>query len=304
MRGPPIHRYPSAVPQMERISSNTPHSLPTTNNPPRPRIPRPPSHTVPLSRLSEGGTPGHLRPGQRVGPRQGPRPALPSGVSLTASSTHNSYSRRPALVSRRPDVGLTLQHRPGPPGQQTRIARQQTGIARQQARIPAIAARGQDRQPRRITPFRANPAYGEVDAEVELFSFRTQSAETFHAVFSQRFQYSLIHPSVLDRLALDPLDLPPGTFRQHIICPLGRIMPRRYVGLAIRQRQLGIECQAVLVLVLDDSAPNRGPGIYLGQPFIFENLDGRLPLLSQSVSVRPEGQLGSPNVLAPQTPRA
>jgi len=251
---------------MEGVSSNTLQNPPTTSNPPRPQRPVLPSQTVPSNRLSRHGIPRHLRGGQRAVPRRGPHPVphpVPQGeLPAARSAVQNLRTRRSVPPPRRPGIGANVLHRTGNPGPQ--------------AGVPPAADQRQGRQSRSRRPYHVN-LESEAEFEVGLYSWRTRSTLGFRAVFSQQFPCSLVHSSVLDTLAVEQLELSPDMSERNIFCPLGRIAPRRYVGLAIHQPQLGFDGQAGHFLVLDDSVPHCGPDIYLGRPFLSVNFQGGLP---------------------------
>lgn len=113
--------------------------------------------------------------------------------------------------------------------------------------------------PGRRTPY--NPHPDEVTLRVKIFSFGVQTLLSFPALSSPRFRYNLVCPSVLNDVQMYPLDLAPGTFTQSI-CPLGRIIPRLYVGLAVNVRDQ--VCQK-LFIVLDAPVPPGSPKVILGE---------------------------------------
>jgi len=125
---------------------------------------------------------------------------------------------------------------------------------------------------------------GDVETDVAIFNTLTGSTKSFRAVFSSRFPYSMVHTSVLEDLGLMPLNLNPMSDKStRFIRPLAVIRPRQFVGLAMKLNGLcGAPDDAILghFILLEDSVPPEGPGLYLGQPFLDEHFGGELPRLN------------------------
>jgi len=113
--------------------------------------------------------------------------------------------------------------------------------------------------PGRRTPYSPHP--DEVTLCVRIFSFKKQTLLDFPALSSPRFRYCLVCPSVLNDVQVYPKKLVPGTFTQSI-CPLGRIFPRQYVGLAVNVRG---KVYPKLFIVLDAPVPPGSPKVILGE---------------------------------------
>ncbi|KAK4241483.1 hypothetical protein C8A03DRAFT_12253, partial [Achaetomium macrosporum] len=97
------------------------------------------------------------------------------------------------------------------------------------------------------------------------------------ALFSQRYELSLMTECAARDLGFEPLNLPPGLLNP-FICPLGRISPERYVGLVVEQARNNLSPTAIgNVIVLDSRFNDRGPDLYLGRRFLQDFFDGNLP---------------------------
>lgn len=111
---------------------------------------------------------------------------------------------------------------------------------------------------------------------VRSFSYRTQTELEFPALFSERFKYSVVCPSVLEELGIESRDLPPNN-PQYMVSPLGLMPLERYVGMVIMQPDLGIKVETGVIHVLDGLAPPNSPKIYFGEPFLKAHFGGELP---------------------------
>ncbi|KAK3350120.1 hypothetical protein B0T25DRAFT_259830 [Lasiosphaeria hispida] len=117
----------------------------------------------------------------------------------------------------------------------------------------------------------------EMRYPVTLFS-PDGNVHAFQAVFSTRLPYSLVYPSTLRFLNMQPVELRPNhPTRKAILSHLGRIQARQYTGLCIELSRLGVlDFEHVLVLD-EDRIPYRGVDIFFGRAFVKKHLDGVLP---------------------------
>ncbi|KAK0641223.1 hypothetical protein B0T16DRAFT_419447 [Cercophora newfieldiana] len=249
---------------MDRISSNTRSDLPATARPPVSRSSsasrRSASSSARSARSSRSVAPGPQRLYQWDPQRRTRRPIDPVGHHAQGSSTNITRLQGPTARPRAPSVPGNIPSRPT--------------LTEPQARP---AAQGRSRQHRGRRPIHINPE-SEVDSIIGFYSFRTDSILFHRAVFSRRFQYSLVHSRILDELDMQPMDLPGGLVRR-IITHLGIIRSRRYVRLVAHQPRLQIQQQPGDFLVFSDPLLPQDPRIYLGQNFLDRYLGGRLPRL-------------------------
>ena len=221
---------------------------------------------------------GRQRGGQRATRRAG-RPA-------TVFNGHNRDIRQEAGTSVPSPRGIGTALGASPSHVSSRTRRQTDTIAPGVPRVLGAprTAQSQHRWSRRPREYCANPDF-EMEVFVSFFSLRTgfPQAHVFRAVFSRRFEYSLVHQSVLNVLGMHPIDLAPGTFDfppgRHLFCPIGIIRPRQYVGLVIEVHQQEPPHGSLFAhfLVLNEAVPERGPQVYLGRRFWLEYFDGQLP---------------------------
>lgn len=193
-------------------------------------------------------------------------PILRLGVSMEPRTGNiQPWHRRGQTASIASD---NMDHDTDPAGQLQAIAPQSTLQA-----TPTLIQRRVRLRRRRIH-FQVNPKY-EVEFPVILLS-ATGEPHTFRAVFSTRFPSPMVYPSVLRTLGITPMDLPP-TLRKRVMCPIGNVKPELYTGLVIEQPLLGILTNSGMALVLGDKVPYREVDIFLGQQFLDDNFDGKLP---------------------------
>jgi hypothetical protein len=217
--------------------------------------------------------------------RGGQRATQRAGRLATVFSSHNRDIRQETGTSVPSPRGISTALGASPSHVSNRTRRQTHTIAPGVLRVPGAprTAQSQHRWSRRPREYCANPDF-EVEGSVSFFSVRTgfPQAHVFRAVFSRRFEYSLVHQSVLNTLGMHAFDLAPGTSDfppgRHLFCPIGIIRPRQYVGLVIEVHQLEPPQGSLFAhfLVLNEAVPERGPQIYLGRRFWQEYFDGQL----------------------------
>jgi len=214
--------------------------------------------------------------------RGGQRATQQVGRLATVSNSHSRDIRQETGTSIPSPRGISTVLGTSPSHVSSRTRRQTHTIAPGVPRVPSApgTAQSQHRWSRRPGQYRANPDFEE-EGFVSLFSFGSPRGHVFRAVSSGRFEYSLVHQSVLNILDVHPIDLAPGTFDfptgRHL-SPIGIIRPRQYVGFVIEAHHVGSPQGLMFAhfLVLNEAVPERGPQIYLGRRFWQEYLDGQL----------------------------
>lgn len=175
--------------------------------------------------------------------------------------------------------------RPNPPNRATFVAgplhplrpadSRQLAESRPITSIPTI---GRNLQPN-LAPI--NRGHGRLAFTVQSFSPAAGRMLDFRAVIDDGIEHTVAYPSVLRALGLDSWIFPDGhpLLGQHRWSPMARYVIRRFTGLAINQRSLGIEAQEILSMVFEDDFPYSDVDIYFGTQFINKFLGGQLPRL-------------------------
>ncbi|KAK0743362.1 hypothetical protein B0T18DRAFT_182834 [Schizothecium vesticola] len=141
--------------------------------------------------------------------------------------------------------------------------------------VPTI---GRSLQP---NPTTINRGHGRPAFTVQSFSCTAGYMLELCAVIDDGIEYSVVHPFAVQALGLRSWIFPLGhpLLGQHRMSAMGRYTIRRYTGLVINQRSLGIEAEGMLLMVLDDCFPYSGVDVCLGRQFINRFLGGQLPRL-------------------------
>lgn len=112
---------------------------------------------------------------------------------------------------------------------------------------------------------------------VNSYSLATEMVDEFSAVISDQLELSVVYPSVVRSLGLQPATLPPGLFGEHRMSPMGRFRPSRYAVLAIGGLGPGIPYKIMLLLVFDDNVPYCGVDFFFGTRVLDAFFGGQLP---------------------------
>lgn len=117
----------------------------------------------------------------------------------------------------------------------------------------------------------------ERSLNVNSYSLATEMVDQFSAVISDQLELSVVYPSVVRRLGLQPATLPPGLFGAHRMSPMGRFRPSHYAVLGIGGLGPGIPYQTMFLLVFDDNVPSCGVDFFFGTRVLDAFFGGQLP---------------------------